>query len=177
MDIGLLLKNLRKKNELTQEEVAQKLFVSRQTVSRWEQNKTIPNIYVLEDISKLYGITLEELIADKEGGKVMEHKKINIFGLLGVLIFNIYIVLGPLIVAIAVSLSGLFVSIVFSACPIILLVVNILRLQPFTWSQLGFSILLCLIGLSVLFLVKKTYKAIFNILKAYCRYNLKTILV
>lgn len=177
MDIGLLLKNLRKKNNFTQEDVAQKLFVSRQTVSRWEQNRTIPNIYVLEDISKLYGISLEELLTNKKGDKVMKHKKINLLGLLGVLIFNIYIILGPLIVAIAIILTVLFIAIIFAACPIILLVVTIMGLQPFTWYQLGGSILLCVVGLSILFLAKKIYKPIFNIIKAYCRYNLKTILV
>ncbi|MGX4685285.1 helix-turn-helix domain-containing protein (plasmid) [Vagococcus sp. JNUCC 83] len=176
MDIGLLLKNLRKKNNLTQEELAKHLFVSRQTVSRWEQNRTIPNIYVLEDISKFYGISLKELLTDQEGEKVMEHKKINIFGLLGVLIFNIYIILGPLIVVIAVTLSALFVSIIFLLCPIILVIVNIMGLQAFTWSQLGFSILLCVVGISMLFLAKKTAKPLFNIIKSYCRYNIKTIL-
>lgn len=77
----------------------------------------------------------------------------------------------------AITLSALFVSIIFSICPIILVIVNIMGLQVFTWSQLGLSILLCVVGISVLFLAKKTYKPLFNIIKSYCRYNMKTILI
>ncbi|HDN2165251.1 TPA: helix-turn-helix transcriptional regulator, partial [Staphylococcus aureus] len=39
------LKSARLAKELTQSEVAKKLYVTRQTVSRWEQGKTLPNIY------------------------------------------------------------------------------------------------------------------------------------
>lgn len=49
MNFGKYVKNLRKDNFLTQEEFANKLGVSRQTVSNWEQNITTPN---LNDIEK-----------------------------------------------------------------------------------------------------------------------------
>lgn len=41
---------------MTQEQVAQKLFVTRQTVSRWEQDKTLPNVHVLKTLSVLYPV-------------------------------------------------------------------------------------------------------------------------
>lgn len=47
MGIGNALKEARMKSNYTQIQVAEKLYVPRQTISRWEQNKTIPNIYVL----------------------------------------------------------------------------------------------------------------------------------
>lgn len=62
MPLGSALKSARAKSQLTQEEVAKNLYVTRQTVSRWEQNKTLPNINVLLELSRLYHTSLEELI-------------------------------------------------------------------------------------------------------------------
>ncbi|MGJ5640039.1 helix-turn-helix transcriptional regulator, partial [Latilactobacillus curvatus] len=44
MSVGNALKEARMNVGVTQEQVAQKLFVTRQTVSRWEQDKTLPNV-------------------------------------------------------------------------------------------------------------------------------------
>lgn len=44
---------------VTQEQVAQKLLVTRQTVSRWEQDKTLPNVHVLKTLGVLYGIPID----------------------------------------------------------------------------------------------------------------------
>lgn len=44
---------------VTQEQVAQKLLVTRQTVSRWEQDKTLPNVHVLKTLSVLYGTPID----------------------------------------------------------------------------------------------------------------------
>ena len=59
------LKNLRINSLMTQQEVADKMFVTRQCVSRWEQGKSIPDIYILENLSKLFNISLNELLDDK----------------------------------------------------------------------------------------------------------------
>ena len=52
----------RKKVGLSQESVAQKLGISRQTVSKWETGKTVPDIYQAKRLAKLYNLTLDELI-------------------------------------------------------------------------------------------------------------------
>lgn len=65
------IKEKRKKLNLTQEEVAEKLFVSRQTISNWENGKTLPDIESLISISELYEISLDELI---KGDKKMQRK-------------------------------------------------------------------------------------------------------
>ncbi len=56
------LKDIRKKNKLTQEEVAQKLGTSRVTVSRWECGVINPKITTIKKLSKLYNCTADELI-------------------------------------------------------------------------------------------------------------------
>lgn len=48
MEVKEILLNLRKNNNLTQEEMAKKLFVTRQAVSRWENGETVPNVDTLK---------------------------------------------------------------------------------------------------------------------------------
>lgn len=62
MCIGNSLFSAWKRSGLSQEEVAEKLGVSRQTVSKWEQNETLPDIRQSKRLSDLYHVTLDELI-------------------------------------------------------------------------------------------------------------------
>lgn len=54
--------NLRTKRGLSQEELAEKLFVTRQAVSRWETGETIPNIDTLKLLSKLFDVSINTLL-------------------------------------------------------------------------------------------------------------------
>ena len=71
MNIGDKLKNARLKKSMTQEEVAEKLFVSRQSISNWENNKTYPDIGNVIALSDLYQISLDELL--KGSDNFMKH--------------------------------------------------------------------------------------------------------
>lgn len=62
MSLGKNLFNARKKRGLSQEEVAQKLGVSRQTISKWELDETLPDICQSKKLANLYGLSLDELI-------------------------------------------------------------------------------------------------------------------
>ena len=62
MNLGNSLFHARKKSGLSQEEVAEKIGVSRQTISKWETNETVPDIYHSKKMAKLYRISLDELI-------------------------------------------------------------------------------------------------------------------
>lgn len=62
MDLGNSLFNARKKSGLSQEEVAEKLGVSRQTISKWETDETLPDIRQSKKLSVLYHLSLDELI-------------------------------------------------------------------------------------------------------------------
>ena len=59
MNLGNSLFHARKKRGLSQEEVAQKIGVSRQTISKWETNETIPDIYQSKKMAKLYNVSTE----------------------------------------------------------------------------------------------------------------------
>ncbi len=60
------LLNLRKKNGWSQEELGYKIYVSRQTVSKWESGQTTPELEKLRLLAKLFEISVDELIRDDE---------------------------------------------------------------------------------------------------------------
>lgn len=62
MSFGNNLFQARKKVGLSQETIAEKLGVSRQTISKWETDETIPDIYQSKKLAKLYHLSLDELI-------------------------------------------------------------------------------------------------------------------
>ena len=62
---------LRKQHNLSQEQVAEKLKVARQTISKWELGETTPEMDKLIMISELYNITLDELMKEENEGKVV----------------------------------------------------------------------------------------------------------
>lgn len=71
MQIGEKLKEARKNANLTQEDVADELKVSRQTISNWENEKSYPDIISVIALSDLYGVSLDTLL---KGDPVMiEH--------------------------------------------------------------------------------------------------------
>ena len=62
MSLGNSLFQGRKQSGMSQEAVAEKLGVSRQTVSKWETDETLPDIRQAKRLAMLYGLTLDELI-------------------------------------------------------------------------------------------------------------------
>lgn len=62
MSLGGSLLKARKKKGLSQAETAEKLGISRQTVSKWECDETVPDIRQCKKLSVLYGVTLDELV-------------------------------------------------------------------------------------------------------------------
>lgn len=59
MEIGKKLKEARLNRDLTQEVIAEKLNVSRQTISNWENEKSYPDIISVIELSNLYSISLD----------------------------------------------------------------------------------------------------------------------
>ena len=66
MDLKERLAQLRKDHGLSQNDLAEELNVSRQAISRWEQGTAVPSSDNLIYLSRLYGITLDELVYGKE---------------------------------------------------------------------------------------------------------------
>ncbi len=66
MDLGNKICELRKLSGITQEQLAEKLNISRQTLSKWEKGNSLPDIESIINISKLFQISLQELLLEKE---------------------------------------------------------------------------------------------------------------
>lgn len=66
MNIGEKLFELRKSKNLSQEDVANKLNVTRQTISKWETNQSTPDFDKIVPLCELYGITTDELLTGKK---------------------------------------------------------------------------------------------------------------
>jgi transcriptional regulator with XRE-family HTH domain len=71
MDISERLKQARADSGMTQEQVAEKILVSRVTLSHWENGKSLPDIVSLISLSELYDISLDELV---KGDSKMKEK-------------------------------------------------------------------------------------------------------
>lgn len=61
MIIGQRIKEYRKIYNLSQDDLSEKLFVSRQTISNWETGKTYPDIQIIISLSLLFNVSLNEL--------------------------------------------------------------------------------------------------------------------
>lgn len=66
MEFNEKLQQLRKQKDLTQEELAEALYVSRTAVSKWESGRGFPNIESLKAISKYFAVSLDDLLSGEE---------------------------------------------------------------------------------------------------------------
>ena len=66
MDIGCKLKQARNEKGLTQEQAAELLNVSRQTISNWENNKSYPDIISVINMSDIYAVSLDHLLKEEK---------------------------------------------------------------------------------------------------------------
>ncbi len=66
MEFNEKLQELRKNKGLTQEELAEKLYVSRTAVSKWESGRGYPNIESLKEISKIFSVSIDELLSGEK---------------------------------------------------------------------------------------------------------------
>ncbi len=119
------LKQLRKENNLTQDDLAEKIFVTRTAISKWETDKGLPSIDILKAISNLFNVSIDDLISDKdiEIEKIYDEKKSKqryIFAITCLILSTI--------------------SILFA---------YILQLKQLNTIGIIFAILYCIIGLSI----------------------------
>ncbi len=85
MELSSQIKKYRNNMNLSQEELAEKVYVTRQTISNWENNKNYPDIHSLLFLSTLFNISLDQLIKGdiaimKEEIKKSEIEKLNHYG-------------------------------------------------------------------------------------------------
>ena len=102
MEFNEKLQELRKKKGLTQEELAEALFVSRTAVSKWESGRGYPNIDSLKDISAFFSVSIDNLLSGEKLLYIAENEnRINIKNICNTLLgiadlFSLMLIILPL---------------------------------------------------------------------------------
>ena len=102
MEFNEQIKRLRKENNLTQEEMAKKLNVTRQAISNWENNRNLPDFEMIILIAKTFGVSLDKLILEDKKMNKIEQILINDgkrtrakkFNMVTTIIASVFIILG-----------------------------------------------------------------------------------
>lgn len=99
--IGKYIKFLRERNNLTQEELAKKVPVTREAVSKWETGRRIPDIETLIILSNIFDVSIESLLSGEESNNAVVnlykdniklHKKVGILLLVTILIIITFLI-------------------------------------------------------------------------------------
>ena len=85
MEFGKKIMDLRKKNGLSQEELAEKVGVARQTISKWELGETSPDLKQAKELSKIFNVSLDEL-TDNDIKDILVEKTSNTEKLAGIIL-------------------------------------------------------------------------------------------
>ena len=101
MEIGKKIMDLRKKNGLSQEELAEKVGVARQTISKWELGETSPDLKQSKELSKIFNVSLDELV-DNDIKDILVEKTSNTEKLAGIILklikfMIIFIIVAPIL--------------------------------------------------------------------------------
>ncbi len=75
VNVGNFIKELRKEKNITQEELSEKFYVSRRTVSRWETGSNLPDIDVLIELADYFNVDLREILNGKRKDNNMNYEE------------------------------------------------------------------------------------------------------
>ena len=127
------IKKLRKDNNMTQEDLAEKLNVSRQTISKWETNITIPDADNIVAISKLFNITTDELL-DYKVEAVQKKKQflldmaVLLFGIIGFIVFAILLMTNQIDeTSSVITINGYGIALIFFLILIIAFIIVMIK--------------------------------------------------
>lgn len=123
----------RKKNKLTQLQLAEKLNYSDKAISKWERGESLPDFYILNNIAEIYGITLNDLVQEEKTEPI--HKKNDSHGFITILsVLLVWLVATVCFVAIKLfspSLNKVWLSFIY-AIPVSMIV---LIVYAYLWGN------------------------------------------
>ena len=185
MEFNEKLQELRKQRGLTQEELAEKLYVSRTAISKWESGRGYPNIDSLKAIAKFFSVTVDELlstdeiltIAEEDNKRKETHFRDLMYGLLdlsiAMLLFLPFFaekIDGIIQSASLIALDGVqaYSKIAYFSVVILMIIMGILTLalqncQWVAWvkSKTMISLMLGAIAVLVFIISSQPYAAVF----------------
>ena len=89
------IKQLRTERGMTQDELAEKLHVTRQAISSWENDRTQPDVQMLGKLREIFGVSIEELLYGKKRNTTLELQKPDLTGTL----ITVFSILGGILIA------------------------------------------------------------------------------
>ena len=185
MEFNEKLQELRKQRGLTQEDLAEKLYVSRTAISKWESGRGYPNIESLKEIAKFFSVTVDELlssgevltIAEEDNKRKEKHFYDLIYGLLDLCIAMLLFLpffaekADGIIQSVSlIALDGVqpYLKTAYFAVVISMIVMGILTLalqncQWVAWvkSKTMISLILCAIAVLAFMISSQPYAAVF----------------
>ena len=153
MNLSEKIIKIREENNLTQDEMAEKIFVTRQAISKWERGISYPSLDVLRLISKEFKISMNNLLDVSENEKNKEYKPIG-FKHYGFII---------LYVAMLLIVGGVMAAF------------NILSIESNAeiWELVVYNSLLCLVLASVMYLLVQSLVPFSSVLVEYNDYGIR----
>jgi transcriptional regulator with XRE-family HTH domain len=185
MEFSQKLQELRKQKGLTQEELAEKLYVSRTAISKWESGRGYPNIESLKAIAKFFSVTVDELLssgevltlAEEDNKRKEKHFRDLIYGLIDLCIAMLLFLPffaekadGTIQSVSLIALSGVqpYLKISYLAVVIAMIVMGVMTLalqnvQTTAWlkSKTTISLILGAIAVLVFIISSQPYAAVF----------------
>ena len=185
MEFNEKLQELRKKKGLTQEELAEKLYVSRTAISKWESGRGYPNIESLKSIARFFSVTIDELLSSNEILTIAEennkqnenHFRDLVYGLLDLCISMLLFLpffaerSGDIIQGVSlIALDGVqsYLKIAYFAIVISMIVMGVLTLalqsyQASVWlkSKATISLILGTVAVLIFMISSQPYAAVF----------------
>lgn len=185
MEFNVKLQELRKEKGLTQEELAQSLYVSRTAISKWESGRGYPNIDSLKAIASFFSVTIDELLSGDEVLTIAEEERKDtqtslrdtVFGLLDCSVAMFFFLpffgekTGDTISEVSLlSLTGIesYLCVAYFVCTAVMIVFGLLTLalqncpQSFwTQSRSKISLLLNAAGVLLFIVSSQPYPAVF----------------
>lgn len=197
MEFNEKLQKLRKQKGLTQEELADKIYVSRTAISKWESGRGFPNLESLKAISKCFSVTIDDLlstdellaIAEADHRRKEKHLRDLIYGLLDLSIAMLLFLpffaekAGGIVQSVSlIALSGIqsYLKIAYLAVVILMIAMGILTLalqncQASAWlkSKTKISLVLGAVAVLLFIISLQPYAAAF----AFSLVAIKTLLL
>ncbi len=191
MEIGNKIFKLRKKNNLSQEELAEKVGVARQTISKWELGETNPDLKQAKELSRIFNVSLDELACDKnkeessvaeqfnKSEKIEKYKGKKIITVIGLGIADLFtIIFFIVLVALNITMAG--ISLTFATIGICLIGrLNIYSLIPTMPYLCGLIIGFAFISLAILVICGLIYfiKLTYQLFNSYKRFHYNTMAI
>lgn len=153
MNLSEKIIEIREENNLTQDEMAEKIFVTRQAISKWERGISYPSLDVLRLISKEFKISMNNLLDVSENEKNKEYKPIGFkhYGFI-ILYVTMFFIVGGVMAAF-----------------------NILSIEANAeiWELVVYNSLLCLVLASVIYLLIQSFIPFSSVLVEYNDYGIR----